>query len=333
MTFFVTGAGGYIGSVATYLFLSNGVRVIAVDDFSTGFRAPLNLLRERFDSQVTWYERDVRVGCDDIFQMHPDIDVVVHFAARCSVDESVADPLLYFNRNVAGTLALLRSMKTAGIRRIVFSSTCAVYGDAQYVPVDEHHPCVPCNPYGESKRMVEKILERCAARGELQYMVLRYFNVCGASDDGLIGDSKKPSLLLVQNAVRGALGIESFYLTCQAVDTPDGTPIRDYVNVVDLCDAHLKAAELLIGGYHDALLNLGTGAGFSVLEILSAVEQITGKTLQRKDTTPRKGEYAKMIASHTAATRLLGWKPQRSIRESVESLVRWYTSHPHGWEN
>lgn len=332
MTLFVTGAGGYIGSIATYIFLSRGMRVIAVDDFSTGWHGPFEALSERFGPLLTWYEHDIRNGCDDIFATHPDIDVVVHFAARCSVDESVAQPSLYFDRNVGGTVALLRSMKTAGIGRIVFSSTCAVYGDAHYVPVDEQHPCAPCNPYGESKRMVEQILARCSESGEFQYVALRYFNVCGASDDGYIGDSKKPSLLLVQNAVRGALGIEPFLLTCPAVDTPDGTPIRDYIHVVDLADAHLCAADLLMKGVTAGTeINLGTGAGYSVLDILGAVEGITGKKLGRTATSPRKGEYAKMIASHEKATQVLGWEPKRGLEDSVQSLVKWYMNHPNGW--
>lgn len=333
MTFFITGAGGYIGSVATHHFLSKGIRVIAVDDFSTGWCGSLKALQESFGSGLTWYERDIRNGCADVFANHPEIDVVIHFAAACSVDESVTQPLVYFDRNVGGTIALLRSMKSSGVRRIVFSSTCAVYGDALVVPVDEQHPCVPCNPYGESKRMVEQLLERCAFAHEISFIALRYFNVCGAADNGFVGDSKKPSLLLVQNAVRGALGIEPFFLTCPTVDTPDGTPIRDYVNVVDLADAHLRAAELLISGYQGATINLGTGAGYSVLEILGAVEGITGKMLPRIHTLPRKGECAQMIASNETAARLLDWKPQRELRESVESLVRWYGNHPHGWQD
>lgn len=332
MTFLVTGAGGYIGSITTYHLLSKGIRVIAVDDFSTGWRGPLKALQERFGSGLTWYERDIRNGCADVFANHPEIDVVIHIAARCSVDESVVQPSVYFDRNVGGTIALLRSMKSSGVRRIVFSSTCAVYGNALFVPVDEQHPCVPCNPYGESKRMVEQMLERCASAHEISFIALRYFNVSGASDDGFIGDSKKPSLLLVQNAVRGALGIEPFFLTCPTVDTPDGTPIRDYVNVVDLADAHLRAAELLINGYQGAVINLGTGIGYSVHEILVAVEEITGKTLPRTHALPRKGEYAKMIASNETAARILCWKPKRGLRESVESLVRWYAHHPHGWQ-
>lgn len=259
MTFLVTGAGGYIGSIATHHFLSKGIRVIAVDDFSTGWRGPLKALHERFGSALTWYECDIRNGCVDVFANHPEIDVVIHFAAACSVDESVALPSLYFDRNVGGTTALLRSMKAIGVRRIVFSSTCAVYGNARVIPVDEQHPCVPCNPYGESKRMVEQLLERCASADEISFIALRYFNVCGAAEDGCIGDSKKPSLLLVQNAVRGALGIEPFFLTCPTVDTPDGTPIRDYVNVVDLANAHLRAAELLMNGHQGTVINLGTG--------------------------------------------------------------------------
>ena len=165
----------------------------------------------------------------------------------------------------------------------------------------------------------------------LNYVILRYFNVCGASDDGTIGDSKKPSVHLMQNVVRGALGIEPFYLTCGKFDTPDGTPIRDYVNVVDLNEAHLKALEYLGKEATSEIINLGTGNGNSVLEIVKNVEEITGKHIAVDSGAARSGEYATMIASIDKAQKLLGWKPTRSLQQSVESLVKWYTAHPHGW--
>ena len=162
-------------------------------------------------------------------------------------------------------------------------------------------------------------------------MILRYFNVCGASDDGLIGDSKKPSTLLVQNAVMGALGIEPFYLTCPQVSTPDKTPIRDYINVVDLNEAHLSALDYLMNGGQSEVINLGTGTGNSVLEIVKKVEEATGYKFDLKKTTPRQGDDPKKIASIDKAKKILNWEPKRTIKDSVKSLMAWYNQHPKGW--
>ena len=182
------------------------------------------------------------------------------------------------------------------------------------------------------KKMVEEIIEWFGKTKNLNYMILRYFNVCGASDDGEIGDSKKPSSLLVQNAVRGALGIEPFYLTCPTVSTPDQTPIRDYINVVDLNEAHISSLEYLLKGGKSETLNLGTGSGNSVLEVLKTVEKVTDVEFDIQKTTPRLGEYAKMIADIKKVNKVLGWKPKRNLETSIRSLVLWYKKHPQGWE-
>ena len=184
------------------------------------------------------------------------------------------NPQKYFTNNVCGSQNLLSAMLDSGVNKIVFSSTCAVYGETTYVPVDEKHPTRPANPYGSSKLMIEMFLDWYSKLKDLNYIILRYFNVCGASDDGVIGDSKKPSSLLMQNAVRGALGIEPFYLTCPEVDTPDGTPIRDYINVVDLNEAHILALNYLQKGGKSEIVNLGTGNGNSVLEIVKEVQTL-----------------------------------------------------------
>ncbi len=331
----ITGAGGYIGSVATYLFLQNGYQVVGVDNFSTGYRQPLELLQKKFGKEkFQFYQADlVKDWPQNISQF--DFDIVVHYAASCLVDESMKNPEKYFQNNVVGSLNLLRTMLKFNVKNLVFSSTCAVYGEAQYVPIDEKHPTNSTNPYGESKRMVEQMIEWFGKLKGLNYIILRYFNVCGASDDGLIGDSKKPSSLLVQNAVRGALGIEEFHLTCPEVDTPDKTPIRDYINVVDLNEAHLlavKKLESLNDNRLTEIINLGTGTGNSVLEIVNQVESITGKKIERKKGETRQGEYAKMIASIEKAKTILGWQPKRTIKDSVSSLVKWYNNHPKGWD-
>jgi UDP-glucose 4-epimerase len=319
--------------VATYLFLQKGYEVVALDNFSTGYRQPLELLQKMFsEKKLRFYEVDLKNDFSSILKKEKNIEVVVHYAASCLVDESMKNPNKYFHNNVLGTLNLLETIKNFDIKKIVFSSTCAVYGETQYVPVDEKHPLSPINPYGQSKKMAEEIIFWYGKIFNFNYFILRYFNVCGASDDGLIGDSKKPSTLLVQNAVRGALGIEPFYLTCPEVKTPDKTPIRDYVNVVDLNEAHLKAVENLFESEFKEVVNLGTGTGNSVLEIVNKVQQVTGKKFPLQKTTPRQGEYAKIYADIKKAKKVLDWQPKRSIEDSIKSLVKWYKHHPFGWE-
>lgn len=329
----ITGAGGYIGSVAAHLLLHKGYRVVALDNFSTGYREPLELLQEMFgEDKLVWYETSLGEDLSPIFQKEKSIEAVLHYAAFCSVNESMENPGLYFSNNTCSTHNLLHTLERFDIRRIVFSSTCAVYGEAEYVPIDENHPTRPANPYGESKKMSETMIDWYARLREFSYVVLRYFNVCGATDDGLLGDSKKPSVHLMQNAVRGALGIEPFQLTCARFDTPDGTPIRDYVNVVDLNEAHLKALEYLSTGGESTLINLGTGSGNSVMEIVQAVQKITNKPFDVGTAPARKGEYPTMIASTSRAEQVLGWKPARTLEQSVESLMAWYTKRPEGWK-
>ena len=331
----VTGAGGYIGSVATYLLLQKGYSVVALDNFITGYKQPLELLQAKFgQDKLKIYELDLNKNLDQLFEQEKDIQAVLHYAAHCLVDESMKQPAKYFQNNVGGSSNLLAHLVKHNIKNLVFSSTCAVYGEAQYVPVDEKHPTIPENPYGESKRMVEAMLQWYARLGQLNCVILRYFNVCGTSDDSLIGDSKRPSVLLVQNAVRGALGLEPFYLTCPKVDTPDQTPIRDYINVVDLNEAHIKALGYLFNKGKSTVINLGTGKGNSVLEIISQVEQQTGKTLAKQFSKhPRSGEYAKMIADITKAKTVLGWVPQRDLKDSVNTLLNWYQKQPQGWQH
>ncbi len=329
----VTGGGGYIGSVATYLLLQSGFEVVVIDNFATGHREPLEFLQNKFGKKkLRFYEADIKKSLDSILKKEKGIDACIHYAASCSVDESMKNPEKYFSNNVCGSLNLLSTLTRFGVSNLVFSSTCAVYGDAEYVPVDEKHPKNPANPYGASKKMVEEIVEWMGKTKNLNYMILRYFNVCGASDDGEIGDSKKPSALLVQNAVRGALGIEPFYLTCPTVSTPDKTPIRDYINVVDLNEAHISSLKYLLNGGKSEILNLGTGTGSSVLEVLKAVKKATGVEFDIKRTTPRLGEYAKMIADIKKVKKVLGWKPKRTLETSIRTLVLWYKKHPHGWE-
>ncbi len=330
----VTGAAGYIGSVSADLLLSKGFEVVAIDNLTTGHQEALDFLQKKYgQDKFRFYQADLRDDLSEIFKKEPRIEAVLHYAGCLSVDESMKNPHKYFNNNTFGTDNLLTSLLKNDINNIIFSSTCAVYGEAEYVPIDEKHPTKPTNPYGASKRMIEQILEWYSKQLGLNYVILRYFNVCGASDDGTIGDAKTPSVHLVQNALRGALGIELFSLTCGTVDTPDKTPIRDYVNVVDLNLAHLAAIDYLDKGGTSQIINLGTGTGNSVLEIVKKVEEITGTKIDMKKSEPRAGEYASAIADIKKAQAVLDWQPTHTIADSINSLITWYKSHPHGWKD
>ncbi|MBI3955668.1 UDP-glucose 4-epimerase GalE [Candidatus Gottesmanbacteria bacterium] len=333
-TIFVTGAGGYIGSVTAYTLLAKGYRVIAVDNFSTGYREPLEALAGIFGSdRCRFYEADIGSDRDlgAIIRRHSPIHAVVHLAASCSVAQSVRNPALYIANNACATNTLLATMVSHGVGTLVFSSTCAVYGAAKAIPVHETHPTAPLHPYAASKRMAEEIIQWYGKVKNVRYVLLRYFNVCGASDDGRFGDSKKPSTLLVQNCVRAALGIAPFSLTCAAVDTPDGTPVRDYIHVADVSDAHVLAIRYLDGGGQSELFNLGSGRGSSVLEVVSAVNRATGTTFPCRRGKTRPGEYARIVASVAKARTVLGWRPGRSLEASIASLLTWYRGHPKGW--
>ena len=328
----ITGAGGYIGSIASYLFLQKGYEVVGIDNFSTGYREPLELLQKKFgNKKFRYHELDLQNDISTLFNKEKNIEAVVHYAASCSVNESMSNPDKYFENNLWGSLNLVNNLIKHNVKYLVFSSTAAVYGEHEYIPIDESHPTKPINVYGESKLMAEKIIGWFGRLKNLKYFILRYFNVCGASEDGLIGDSKKPSPHLVQNAVRGALGIEDFYLTYPEVETPDKSPIRDYINVNDLNEAHLKALEYMLGGGKSEVANLGTATDNSVLEIIKTVENVTEKKFKIQKTTPRIGDPAKLVASVEKAKKLLGWEPKRTIDDSINSLVLWYKKNPHGW--
>lgn len=327
----ITGGAGYIGSHAVKHFLEHDYEVVVLDNLSHGWQEAIDALSQ-FGS-VTFVHADLRdkAALTQLFAAHK-ISAVLHFAALCSVDESMKDPGLYFDNNVAGTLSLLEAMKEASVQQLIFSSTCAIYGESQYLPMDEAHPTNPANPYGESKLVVEQMIRWYGELHNLSYVILRYFNVCGAASDGSIGDSKKPSLLLLQNAVRGALGIEKFSYTCQKVDTLDGTPIRDYIDVEDLVSAHKAALDYLQAGGSSDVFNLGNGRGWSVKEIVSAVEDYFGISLAGEERHTRQGEYAEVYANTTKANQVLKWQTKKSLLDSIKSLEAWYKDRPNGWE-
>jgi UDP-glucose 4-epimerase len=294
MKILITGGAGYIGSHAVKLFLEKGYEVVVFDNLFRGYEEPLEILKKF--GKLTFVKGDLRKENDleKVFRKHK-FEAVIHFAALCLVNESMEKPELYFENNVLGTLNLLKVMEKFKTRKIIFSSTCATYGETDGKAVSEKHLQIPANPYGESKLMAEKIIHWFGELKNFQYVILRYFNVCGAEKNGLIGDSKKPSQLLMQNAVRGAMEIENFSYTCAKVKTKDGTPIRDYIDVEDLVEAHFKAFEYLQKNGKSEILNLGNGKGYSVKEIVQKVEKTFKIKMNPRKGEVRKGEYAKFF--------------------------------------
>lgn len=327
----ITGGAGYIGSHAVKLFLEEGFAVVVLDNFFRGYHEPMQILGKLGDLSVEEVDLlDVEM-VKKVFKKHK-IDAVLHFAALCLVSESVEQPERYTRNNVEGTRNLLDSMSEAGVKRIIFSSTCAVYGEANILSVNEEHPTNPVNPYGESKLGAENLIREYEKLHKIRSVIFRYFNVCGAASDGTIGDSKKPSQLLVQNAVRGAMNIEPFAYTCATVETPDGTPIRDYIDVEDLVYAHYLGYEYLEQNGKSNVFNLGNGQGYSVKEIVSAVEQVFAVKMQKSQAETRKGEYAQIYANPHKAKEILGFSPKKSLTESIESLRKWYEGYPNGYK-
>jgi UDP-glucose 4-epimerase len=331
----VTGAAGYIGSITTDLLLGKGYTVVALDNLSKGHPEAIEYLQKKHGKKkIKLYQLDLRKDqLDQVFKEN-DIHAILHFAALLDVGESWKIPQEYITNNVCGTQNLVTAAMLNNVRKIVFSSSGVVYGDAQYVPMDEEHPIAPAaSPYGTTKQICEQILSCYAKCKMLQYVFLRYFNVCGAADDSQLGDAKNPPHSLVQNCIRGALGIQKFELNFTPVKTPDGSPIRDYVNVVDLGLAHIKALEYM--DKHPGksnVFNLGTGTGNSVLEIVNTVKKISSMDFPVAESADRRpGEATKMIANITKAKKLLGWEPKHTLEDSVTTLVRWYSKHPRGW--
>lgn len=331
----VTGAGGYIGSNTVKLLLEAGYRVVCLDNFSHGFRKPLELLKEKYGTdKVVIYENDLTTdGGAAVMDAEKDIQGVMHFAALLNVGESMQIPEKYFTNNVIGTQKLLHAMIDHKIPYFIFSSSCTVYGDIEHPPVDETFPVKDASSaYGATKQLCEQMLTWYDKLGKLKYLSLRYFNVCGASDDSMLGDAKKETFGLMQNAVKGALGMRQFDFNFQKVNTPDGSPVRDYINVVDLADAHVKGLEYLMDTNKSDIFNLGTGTGNSVLEIVNEIKRVLGADFPTKEAENRRtGEIPRIFANYDKAKRLLGWEPKRSLEQSIKTLAQFYKDHPNGW--
>ena len=319
MHILVCGGAGYIGShMARWLALRD-IRVTVLDNLSTGHR---NFVR--WGDLIEADLRD-RASLDRAFSAHR-FDAVMHFCARSLVGESVADPYAYYASNVGGTLNLLEAMRAHGVDRLVFSSTAAVFGQPQADRIDEDHPQRPINPYGASKLMVERILADAATAYGLRSVSLRYFNAAGAAPDGMIGEAHDPETHLVPNAIKAALGTgPALTLFGDDYPTPDGTCIRDYVHVDDLAQAHQLALAHMDAHPGAHTFNLGSGHGFSVREVIAAVERAAGRPVPHTVAPRRPGDPSILVASSERARAVLGWTPEYTTLDPIlATAVRWH---------
>ncbi len=308
----VTGGAGYIGSHTRYFLEKSGHSVVVVDDLSRGFEeaVPAGALH-RIDT------RDTQKLIALLRQER--IEAVIHFAAYISVGESTERPELYFSNNVCGSLSLFEAMLEAGVKCLVFSSTAAAYGVPAKVPISEAEPYAPINPYGESKVMVEKILEWLDRYREFRSIRLRYFNACGAEPASGLGERHDPETHLIPLMLRAIQTGKPVTLFGNDYPTPDGTCIRDYIHVSDLAAAHIVAIEHLLGGGKSDVFNVGTGAGQSVKEVLAAVEKVTGKKVPHNIGPRREGDPPSLVADSHKLQNALGWRPERADLDRIVS--------------
>ena len=324
MRVLVTGGCGYIGSATARRMRAEGLEVIVVDDLSEGHRGAWDGTVEVFDLLNLSHLRGFTS------RMGP-FDGVVHFAARAAVGESVQQPLRYWRSNLLPVLHLAEALPGVPI---VFSSTCAVYGSPDRKRLSEALPLAPVNPYGATKAAAERLLSDRDAAGMGSFAALRYFNACGAAPDGRHGEDHRPENHLVPRAIAAALGRLDTTLQVYGTDwdTPDGTCIRDYIHIDDLASAHLAALRHLAGGGESLQLNLGTGQGHSVLEVLAAVTEATGSAVPWEAAPRRSGDPARLVADARRAAQVLDWSPQLAdLTECVASAVRWHRDHPNGY--
>lgn len=316
----VCGGAGYIGTHMSKLLAESGHRVTIFDNLSTG-HAEAAQYGELIRGDVLIDEDLGRAFAGRTYS------AVMHFCAKSLVGESINRPDLYYQNNVIGTLNLLQAMVRHDVRDLVFSSSAAVYGAPVYLPIDEDHPKAPINPYGRSKLLVENLLSDYRSAFNLRSVCLRYFNAAGADPSGEIGEDHTPETHLIPNVLKSLLDDTEYPLKIYGddYDTRDGTCIRDYVHVMDLCDAHLKALEHLARDGANEALNLGTETGFSVLEVIEAVQQVTGKKVTYSLEGRRPGDPPILVASAKKALSLLGWTPQyRELLQIVETAWRWH---------
>lgn len=317
-TILIVGGAGYIGSHTNLVLNESGYRTLVVDNLVYGHEA--SVIGGQF-IQADLADTD---ALRNIFQNH-NIHAVIHFAAYAYVGESVSDPAKYYMNNVSGTLNLLSVMLEFDVKQMVFSSTCAVYGTPEYLPLDESHPTNPVNPYGWGKLMVERILIDYARAYKLKFIILRYFNAAGADLDTRIGEQHDPETHLIPLVLQSTLKTDTtFSIFGTEYPTPDGTCIRDYIHVHDLALAHLAALEYLQAGGNSDIFNLGNGNGYSVAQIINAAEVIMGKSVPAINAPPRQGDPASLVSCSDKARKTLGWSPTiPDLDKIIQSAWEW----------
>ena len=307
----VTGGAGYIGSHTRYFLQKQGFSVVVVDDLERGYRnaVPADILRpmklQNTDKLAKLLQEEK-------------IDAVIHFAAYIAVGESTQEPLLYFRNNVNGSLSLFEAMLEANVKRLVFSSTAAAYGIPKTVPIKEDQPFDPINPYGESKVMVEKVLQWMDKYQEFRSVRLRYFNACGAEPEASLGERHDPETHLLPLILKAVISGKPVKIFGDDYPTEDGTCIRDYIHVSDLAEAHIAAVQHLLDGGGSEVFNVGTGSGHSVKEVLAAVEKVTGRKVPFEMGPRREGDPPSLVADSSKLQKKLAWKPNR---DSLERIV------------
>lgn len=319
----VTGGAGYIGSHCVMALLENNNDVVIFDNLSTGHIETVQTLQKY--GNVKFQQGDL-TNFDDINSVfiNFNIEKVVHFAAFSQVGESVVNPQKYYINNVCGTINLLRAMLENNVKKIVFSSTAATYGEPVYIPIDEKHPQNPINPYGQSKLMIEKIMDDYNKAYELKSVRLRYFNVAGADLKSRIGEWHDPETHLIPNILKSTFNNgKTFQMFGDDYDTKDGTCVRDYINVEDLAQAHLLALKYLDEGGETNFFNLGTNDGNTVKEVFAACEKVTQKDIPVEMKPRRAGDPASLVADNNKAKENLNWNPKHTLEESIQSAYTW----------
>lgn len=316
----VIGGAGYIGSHTVKYLVQQGKEVVVFDNLSTGHR-------EFVPEKVPFVEGDLarKVDIENLFNHYPQIHTVIHFAAFAYVGESVIQPAKYYQNNVVNSIQLLDTMLAHNVINIVFSSTCATYGNPLELPITERHPQKPINPYGRTKLMIEQLMDDYSHAYGLKYVALRYFNAAGADVEGEIGEWHEPESHLIPLVLDVAIGKrQSISVFGDDFDTHDGTCIRDYIHVTDLADAHYRAVDYLHKNTSNLKLNLGNGEGYSVLEIIQEAERVTNLPIQYIVTNRREGDPAKLIGAAEKAREVLGWQPQFNLQQIILTAWNWH---------
>ncbi len=337
MTILVTGGAGYIGSHTVLELLQQGTDVVVLDNLSNSSNESLARVKQITGKDVTFYQGDIldRACLDKIFSEHT-IDSVIHFAGLKAVGESVVKPIEYYQNNVQGTLTLVDAMRDAGVFKLVFSSSATVYGDPASLPIREDFPVGgTTNPYGTSKLMVEMMLQDIAKSDErFAFVILRYFNPVGAHESGLIGEDPNgiPNNLLPYISQVAVGKLEKLGVFGDDYDTVDGTGVRDYIHVVDLALGHLKALNRITSDTGAHVFNLGTGNGYSVLQMVTAFEKASGQAVPYQISPRRAGDIAACYAAPEKALNELGWQAERGIDEMMQDTWRWQSNNPNGYK-